>query len=306
MRRAVVDVGSNSVLLLVSQESEGGWKPVLETTEVTALGEGTKQTGLLNERAISDTLAALRRAHQAATEAGAAEVWAAVTMAGRIARNSDELLTRAEKQGTPLRILSGDEEARLGFLAVAEDPVYAQEGRLSVVDVGGHSTEVVCAQRDESGWKVEFRVSFPVGTLGLMSAMRNPETPRGEDLLTATVELDKLLDIAEPQGGFGCVVALGATPTNLITIRERMQKWQPEKVHGQYLDYEEVGRAVGWLCGMTNEQRKAVRGMETGREKTLHIGALILERALHRLHAEGCRVSVRGWRHALLAHGFNS
>jgi exopolyphosphatase / guanosine-5'-triphosphate,3'-diphosphate pyrophosphatase len=96
------------------------------------------------------------------------------------------------------------------------------------------------------------------------------------------------------------VVVLGATGTNLISIREALETWQPEKVHGAYLLFEEVSRAVGWLMAMTDQQRRDVRGMELGRERTLHIGALILERFLFALKSEGCCVSVRGWRHALL------
>jgi exopolyphosphatase / guanosine-5'-triphosphate,3'-diphosphate pyrophosphatase len=306
MRRAVVDVGSNSLLLLVAEHSGGHWTPILETTEVTALGEETKNTGLLNERALEDTLGALQRAFEVARAAGVEDVFAGVTMAGRIAKNSDELLQRAEAQGTPVKILSGDEEARLGFLAVAEDSMFASERRLSVIDVGGHSTEIVCADRREGEWRDTFRTSFPVGTLGLMSLMEDQETPGPRDLLAATVELDRLISVPEPEGGFGMVVALGATPTNLITLRERMPRWEPERVHGATLEYEEVGRAVGWLCGMTNEQRAELVGMERGRERTLHVGTLILERCLHALRAEECRVSIRGWRHALLTHDFQS
>jgi exopolyphosphatase/guanosine-5'-triphosphate,3'-diphosphate pyrophosphatase len=82
-----------------------------------------------------------------------------------------------------------------------------------------------------------------------------------------------------------------------------MTEWVPERVHGQVLDYEEVGRAVGWMMPMTDAQRAAIVGMERGREKTLHIGALILERFLHALRAPECAVSVRGWRYALLEEG---
>jgi exopolyphosphatase/guanosine-5'-triphosphate,3'-diphosphate pyrophosphatase len=98
----------------------------------------------------------------------------------------------------------------------------------------------------------------------------------------------------------GLAVALGATGTNLITIRERMIEWDPAKVHGQWLDYEEVSKSVSWLGAMTDAERALVPGMERGREKTIHLGSLILERFLYAIHVLGCRVSVRGWRHALL------
>jgi exopolyphosphatase/guanosine-5'-triphosphate,3'-diphosphate pyrophosphatase len=79
-----------------------------------------------------------------------------------------------------------------------------------------------------------------------------------------------------------------------------MTEWDPTRVHAAWLDYEEVSKAVGWLCGMTDAERAAVPGLERGREQTIHIGALILERFLHAIRSLGTSVSVRGWRHALL------
>ena len=115
--------------------------------------------------------------------------------------------------------------------------------------------------------------------------------------------VDDLIGLCYRPRACGTVVVLGAAGTNLITIRDRMAEWDPLKVHGQYLDYEEIGRAVGWMMPMTDAERASIVGMERGRERTIHLGALILERFLHALRAEGCFVSVRGWRYALLSGG---
>ncbi|MEI8283289.1 MAG: hypothetical protein WCG75_12850, partial [Armatimonadota bacterium] len=101
----------------------------------------------------------------------------------------------------------------------------------------------------------------------------------------------------------GTVVALGAAGTNLVSIRDHLATWQPEEVHGAELTYEEISTAVGQLMPLSDSQRAAIIGMEPGREKTIHVGALIVERFLFALRAEYCLVSVRGWRHALLEKG---
>jgi exopolyphosphatase / guanosine-5'-triphosphate,3'-diphosphate pyrophosphatase len=106
--------------------------------------------------------------------------------------------------------------------------------------------------------------------------------------------------LAYRPGQAGTVVALGATPTNLVSIRDGLSRWEPDLVHGQWLDYEEVSKAVAMLCALDDAGRAAVVGIEPGRERTLHAGALILERFLQALHVLVCRVTVRGWRHALL------
>lgn len=296
MHRAVIDVGSNSVLLLVAERVGSHWNPVIETTEVTALGEGTKATGLLSERSMTDTLAAVSRAYQVARDTGCDQIEAGVTMAARIATNTADFLARADAQGTPIRVLSGEEEADLGFQAVATDPAFSDAPRLSIIDVGGHSTELVTAEKD----RVLFRKSFPIGTLALKGSSLADETLNGLQILRASKEIDDLIAMEYRPHEGGLAIVLGATGTNLITIREQMLEWDPAKVHAQWLDYEEVSKSVSWLGAMTDAERAAVPGMEKGRERTIHLGSLILERFLYAIHVLGCRVSVRGWRHALL------
>lgn len=294
MPRAVVDVGSNSVLLLVAEEG----RTVYETSAVTSLGEGTKRTGLLGEAGMVRTLKALKRAFDDARAHGATQVRAAATMAARIATNAPEFLRRAQEQGTPVEVLSGDDEAELGFRAVADDPTFAGTDRLSIVDVGGQSTELITAVRQGEGWERVFHRSFPIGTLALKDGPLREESPDGPAVFAASALVDGLLGDVTHLGG--TPVVLGATGTNLVTIRDSMTVWEPERVHGEWLHYGEIGAAVGRLMPMTDAQRAALAGMEPGREKTLPAGALILERFLHALHARGCAVSVRGWRHAML------
>jgi len=299
MRKAAIDIGSNSVLLVVSELRDGRWVQLVETSEVTGLGEGVKQSKLLGEAGMARTLEAVARAYAKARELGAESIKAGATMAARIALNTPDFLQRAEEQGTPVFVLSGEREAELGFRAVANDPLFADAPVLSIIDPGGQSTEIVVAERGEPDWKILFRTSFPIGTLGLRSGVLADETPATADRLKASKELDDAIgSIDVPDAGV--TVALGASATNLITIRDRIAEWDPTKVHGKTLEYLEVGEMAGWLCDLTDAERGALVGIEKGRERTIHIGALIIERALFALRRPRCRVSVRGWRHALL------
>jgi len=302
MRKAVLDVGSNSVLLLVEEKTAQGWRFIYEDTRVTSLGEGTKETGLLSEQAMTRTLAGIKELWSLAVSHGATDIRAGATMAARIAKNTPDFLSRAAAQGTPVFVLSGDEEAELGFRAVADDPTFAAS-RISIVDVGGQSTELVTADRDGKDWNVLYRRSFSLGTLGLRGSLLKDESPGIPAMLAAVEDIDTIFGLCYLPNQCGEVVTLGATGTNLISIRDKMTTWQPDRVHGAVLDYEEVSKAVGWMFRMTDQQRADIVGIEPGREKTLHIGALILERALHVYRAAECRVSVRGWRHALLERG---
>ena len=301
--KAAIDVGSNSVLLVAMQQTEAGWITLHEASAVTGLGKGTKLSGLLDPEGASATLDVLQRFFDEARSHGATEILAGGTMALRIASDSQTFLERAEAQQTPVFIVSGPQEAELGFLSVCEDPLFAQESRLSIVDPGGHSTELVTADRTASGWEVKFRKSYPLGALGLRETSMPAESPGFSERLFTVDAIDTTIALEYLPHQCGRVVALGATGTNLVSIRDRLVSWQPDKVHGAVLDFEEVCRAVGWMCDMDDAGRAAIVGLEQGREKTIHIGALILERFLHCLHALECTVSVRGWRHALISHG---
>lgn len=304
MRRAVIDVGSNSVLLVVEERRDGVWSSVLETSAVTGLGEGVKTTGRLGEEPMKRTLAAIEIASRTAAAAGAQEVVAAATMAARMAKNTSDFLAAAERQGTPVLVLSGEAEADLGFRAVANDALARNWNQLSIIDVGGQSTELVMARREGDGWKTQFRQSFPVGTLALRGSSLSNERLEPPEILEAVRGIDDLIRRFEPSLSNGHSVVLGATGTNLVTIRDRIVEWDAARVHGAQLTYEEVSQSFAQLARLTDAERAALPGIEPGREGTIHLGALILERFLHAIHAETCWVSVRGWRHALLEEGF--
>ena len=307
MIKAAIDVGSNSILLLVSELIDGQWVPLREISTVTALGEGTKETGLLNEARMSSTLEVLRNYQAVCDDMEVNECLIGGTMALRIAQNAKDFLSRADDQGTPVRVLTGDQEAELGFLAVANDPLFANDARLSIIDPGGHSTELMTADREPEGnWRIKFRQSFAVGALGLRGTIIPDETPDFAQRLNAMDQIDSLLSFDYLPGQSGRAVVLGATGTNLISIREGYNDWLPNLVHGQILDFEEISRAVGWLCDMTDAQRSQIVGLEKGREKTIHLGALILERFMQSIHVLEVTVSIRGWRHALIESGWPS
>ncbi|MCW5937741.1 MAG: hypothetical protein KIT11_10610 [Fimbriimonadaceae bacterium] len=299
--RAAIDVGSNSTLLTVAAWDGRGWRETGGFSVVTGLGRGTKSTGRLDPEGARQTLAALRRAWKEAAALGAQETVAAATMAARIARDTPEFLAAAEAQATPVVVIPGDTEAELGFRAVVEDPLFANETRVSIVDPGGQSTEIVAAEKVRDDWRVLFRRSFPIGALALREGALKPDVTGYSENLAAVRELDAAIGMEFLPGQSGRTVTLGATGTNLVSIREKLAEWDPERVHGAVLDYEEVSRAVSWLGSLGDAGRRAVVGLEARREHTIHAGALILERCLYALHALECTVSVRGWRHALLS-----
>ena len=288
------------MLLLVAEFDGSDWSAVFESSEVTGLGTGLGSGGELQPESMSRTLDAIGEAYKRAAGLGAAKVIAAGTMALRIASNTSEFCEKAAAQGTPVEVISGEREAELGLRCVLEDPAFASHHCISVVDPGGPSTEIVIARRDGDSWKTLSSTSYEVGALGLCEEVLGYDSPDGGQRLAATAQIDSVLTAQPPASEPSIAVTLGATGTNLVAMREKMTEWDAERVHGAYLSYLEIGGAVGSLCDMTAAERSQLPGLEKGREHTIHAGALILERCLYLLHVEGCFVSTRGWRHALL------
>src|SRR5690606_3423590 len=123
-------------LLVAEKLPDGSWKTLHETSTVTGLGKGTKHSGLIGHEGWGSTLAALKTAFATAEKFNAESVTAAGTMALRIAINASDFLQAAQNQSTPVNVISGDLEAELGFLAVAQDPLFANSNRISIIDPG--------------------------------------------------------------------------------------------------------------------------------------------------------------------------
>lgn len=247
-----------------------------------------------------ETLRAVKSGFELAQSHGSSTIVAAATMAARIASNTSEFLDRASAQGTPIQVLSGEAEAELGFRAVVGDPAYAGESRLSIVDVGGHSTELVTAERVGTAWRTTFQRSFGIGALGLREGPLKPDVCRAPELLAATELVDDVLGLRYLPHRAGQAVTLGATGTNLVSMQKKLMTWDPMTVHGAWLDYEVVSKSAATLAEKGDAQRAEVAGIEPGREHTIHAGALILERFLYAIGVLGCSVSTRGWRHAMI------
>ncbi len=160
--QAVIDVGTNTSLLLLARRAPGGALEVAEDrATITRLGEGVAATGALSSVAIERTLDALRAYRRAADKAGAT-IQAVTTEGVRLARNPDDFLIPASAiLGVPVEVISGAKEARLSYLSVARET--PGTGSLRVVDIGGASTEVVIGE----GLRVLSAVSHRIGSVRL-------------------------------------------------------------------------------------------------------------------------------------------
>lgn len=174
VRAAALDIGTNTVVLLVADVTPHDLTYVTGESETARLGYGAAADGTLTPESIARAVIAATRFVTRARAAGAASIYVVGTAAVRDAPNRDDLLRRVDAQaGVPCRVLNGDEEAQLTFLGATNGE--SLSGTLAVGDIGGGSTERIVA----TDGNVRERLSLPLGSgrLTERAVTQNPPTP---------------------------------------------------------------------------------------------------------------------------------
>src|SRR5438477_7420024 len=178
VRRAVIDVGTNSIKLLVAEVSGHEVIPLVEESKQTRLGRGFYETHRLQPEAIASTARAVAKFAEMARQREVSPIRVIATSAARDAVNAAELASAIEAaSGLKMEIISGEQEADWVFQGVTTDPRFARE-RLLLLDVGGGSTEFIL------GWdgQKHFSQSFPLGTVRLMEKIPHSDPPTMDEL----------------------------------------------------------------------------------------------------------------------------
>lgn len=284
-RIAVFDVGSNSVLCLVAERTDDGWVRVWEACEVTRLAEGLSATNRLSKDAMARTADGLRRLAERASEFNPERVISVGTMAFRTATNAAAFCSRLP---VSIRVLSPEEEARYSYLSVARDPLFQGRANLTVVDIGGASTEVATSN--------SFR-SVPIGAL-TVAGWLGPGPCDSYGILDAIGRIHEVLQAVGHRGPRS-VVTVGATGVNLACRMRQIHTFVPEATHGAILRSEFLLEASRDLLSMSVEERQALPWMEPGRAPSIHGGALLLSWLVDEF-ADEVEVSNRGLRWGIL------
>ncbi|MDC0709758.1 Ppx/GppA phosphatase family protein [Stigmatella sp. ncwal1] len=304
-RFATIDVGTNSVLLLVAERtSKGRFEPVLERAEITRLGRGVDQSRRLSPEGMEATLEVLTAFAQEARALGAEGIAVSATSAARDAQNGKEFLDAAQhRAGVSVEIISGEMEAQLSFASVHMDFAQETSGPLLVIDIGGGSTEFIYGNK---AGQVEFRHSYDVGSVRLTERFIHTDPLSAEERERIASFLRSTFSTLPPPPPASALVGVAGTVTTLFTVQNRIEPYDALRVQGGTLLRSEVEGLADQLCGLPLEQRRALPGLQPKRADVIPAGALILLEALKALKVDRCRVSDRGLRWGLLAHRFGA
>lgn len=298
--RAVIDVGTNSVKLLVADVVGGRIWPLHEESEQTRLGKGLYESGRLSSETIAHTAEAVRRFRDHAELWNSTSLRVIATSAAREASNRGELLSALETAGgTAVEVLSGEEEAALAFQGVATDERLANE-RLLVVDVGGGSTEFIVGQQGRR----EFAASYPLGVVRLLEAAKPGDPPGREDWDRCRGILGEILGsqiapaLTEHLIDKPLFVGTGGTTTILARMELRMEGFDRGQIEDLSLTRADLERHRARLWSLGLAERRRIVGLPPKRADVILAGVAIYAAIMERFEIDALRVSTRGLRFA--------
>jgi exopolyphosphatase/guanosine-5'-triphosphate,3'-diphosphate pyrophosphatase len=301
MRLCAIDIGSNTVRLLVADVSGGGtWRIADQDQTITRLGENLARTGALGDTPMARTLAAVRDYVARGSRLGAREIRIVATSAVREASNGRAFAAAVEQAtGRRVDVVSGEVEARLTLLGVRHG-----FGRLSglvlTFDIGGGSTEYVLSEGDAIQSMISLRLGvvplaerFPFPGVADPSLYRELYDEVRRRLGSELPEAIRSARVAHLIGTAGTVTALAALDLGLL-------RYDPDRVQGHVLSRATVERLLRRLCGLTVGERAALPCLEPGRADLIIPGTAIVLATLEQIGIDGLRVSEFGLREGVL------
>jgi exopolyphosphatase/guanosine-5'-triphosphate,3'-diphosphate pyrophosphatase len=299
-RVAAVDIGTNSVLLLVAEERDGRLVALADRATITRLGAGVDQRGELDAAAIERTLACLRSYRADIDAAGVAQVAAVGTSAMRDAQNGEEFRVRvAAILGVAPEVVSGRREAQLTFDG-AFSGLDATTGAVAVFDIGGGSTEIITGVRQPDGAadgprRIEAAVSLDVGAVRMTERHLRSDPPTAAELASLRADVEDALARAPDLRGRS-LVGVAGTMTTLAAMGLDLVPYDGTRVHGSAIARGELDAWVARLAALPLVERRALRGLGPARADVLVAGALIAQAICAGAEAPLVTVSDRGVR----------
>ena len=299
IRIAAIDIGSNSIRQIVADVSAAGSIRIIDEMKAAPrLGAGLSRTGRLSAGSMRHALEAVQRMTTLARQLGAARIHVVATSAVREAENRRDFLDLVrEETGLKVRLLTGEDEARLSFRsALAHFDLGVR--RAVVMDIGGGSLELAMS----ADGLVERLESFPFGALRLTEDFLG-ERPKPKQLrkLRAMVRdgIRRVLPVRDWRGAL--LIGSGGTFTNLGAMHLAARGMPFDgRVHGTQVQREEIEHTLDMLLASSRTERAAIPGLNPGRADIILAGLAVAAEVMARIEARDVTVSGYGIREGLL------
>jgi exopolyphosphatase/guanosine-5'-triphosphate,3'-diphosphate pyrophosphatase len=293
MRVAAIDIGTNTVLLLIADVEQDSFQVLRDDHAIARLGEGVDRTHHISEAAYQRLIPILRR-HLSMVEALHCDrIDAIATSAMRDAENREEMIARIRREtGIEIELLRGEEEAHWTYRGAVQG-MATQNEALAVIDIGGGSTELSIGR----GEMFEHGVSVEIGAVRMTERFLTA----GKSIEETRLFIRQMLEqVAIPTSGNRRVIAVAGTPTTLAAAEQELPAFDAVKVQGFTLSRNDIER---WIEIMSQHSREELLrrypAINKARADILTAGTLILAEAMEYLGAPDVTVSTQGLRYGI-------
>jgi len=297
---AAIDIGTNSVLMLIAETTNAGLSPLLERATITRLGEGVDRTRELAEAARARTLACLADYANDIARHAPERVVAVGTSAMRDARGGPAFAKEAERLlGVRPLVIDGEREAALTFRGTLSG--LGLGGRVDVFDVGGGSTEIVIGESSSphSAPTIESARSVDIGSVRLFERHVRNDPPEVSQIEAIKADVERALTDAPEVPLDATLVGVAGTVTTLAAIASEIDPYDGARLHGSRLELEAISGLAARLARLPLAERKNLPGLDPRRADVIVAGALLVERFVTWSRKPGIVVSDRGVRWGL-------
>jgi exopolyphosphatase / guanosine-5'-triphosphate,3'-diphosphate pyrophosphatase len=298
-RLAAVDIGTNSIRLVVAEvQPDGSYRVLDEERDMTRLGQGFYRSGRLADEPIERSLQALGKMKAIADGFGVTELRAVATSAVREATNGRDFVREVwRRHRVRIEVISGDEEARLAFRSVARH--FDLSDRLTaIVDIGGGSAEVILA----AGGVIDQVVSLPLGAIRLTEhyVKSDPLRPKHWRALRQGIDEAIKQTMGRPPFAAEVMIGSGGTFTNLAGMAQVERDGKITHARDYALSRAEVTRLLDRLRETPLEARRQIPGLNFQRADIIVAGVAVVARLMRRLGTQRVLVNDRGIRDGVL------
>jgi len=298
LRTASIDIGTNTIRFLISEQTGRGiLKKLYINRVITRLGEGfSDNTRLLNSNAVNrSVVAALYDFSKVIKKFNVNKIRAVATSVVRESKNGEEFVKQvADKTGLALEVISGEEEAKLTVLGVLNS-VSVNANNCIIFDIGGGSTEYVHIRSSN----IVNLVSTNLGVVHLTEEFLRSEIETQQELANLSLYIKETLqrelenfEIIDKKDLI--LIGTAGTPTTLAAIELKLKEYNPELVNNFVLSEEMILSTIKKLLNIHKKDRAKITGLEKGREDILVAGALILIETLRKYSQNSVIVSDGG------------
>ncbi|WP_437783119.1 Ppx/GppA phosphatase family protein [Sorangium sp. So ce1097] len=280
MSVAAIDIGTNSVLLLIAERRGGELVALVERATITRLGQGVDAARALAPEAVERTLACLARYGEEIRSLGVERVDAVGTSAMRDAAGGEAFIARArDLLGAAPRVISGPEEAELTYAGALTGLDLPARGPRIVFDVGGGSTEIIVG---DAGGQVERAVSLDVGSVRLTERHVRSDPPAEAELEAVRADARAALATvpAGPLSGAPTLIGVAGTVTTLAALMRDVVPYDSARVHGARVSGAEVVAITSRLAALPLAARRQLPALDPARADVIVAGSVLIEEIL--------------------------